>query len=227
MRFFSRLIVRIAGWVLLLGLGVVVGQWYFTQKADTPPLINVRQVVHTVLEREAAKSFFVTGSLDVSAHITEANTKYFMPEYFDQNISLGTTRSTVRLPGRISYGVDLSQVGPDAIEVTPSNALIIALPEVTIHAVEPHLDQMQISTEVGWARLHSHSGQHVEQRALRFAQEALRKNGQQHLATSPQPMKNTEEALRRLLYPVLSSAGVSNPEIIFRTGPVTVLPPRG
>ncbi len=185
---------------------------------------DVKQLIISKLHREQPASFLVSGHLDVSADITQENTKYLFPDYFDKSISLGTTKSTVRLPGRVSYGIDLTKIEDVSITFEPDNVVVITLAELEVEAVEPDLENMQIQTDVGWARLHAWSGKAVERKALIVAKNALEAEAIGHLRTSPQPAINTEAALSRLLVPVLTSAGVSNPVIRFRTGSIRYAP---
>ncbi len=210
--------------ILLLLIALGVGLYLAPPKVSLPlPEVQVtqtevRQLIMSKLLREQPASFLVTGYLDIAADITEENTKYLFPEYFDQSFSLGTTKSVVRLNGRVSYGIDLLKLGAESITFEPNNVVVITVRELEIESVNPDLENMQIQTEVGWARLHSHSGQAVERKALIEAKNALEAEAVEHLRTSPNPVQNTEAALSRLLVPVLEAAGVSNPTIRFRRG---------
>ncbi len=210
--------------ILLLLIALGIGLYLAPPKLSLPiPEVEVtqtevRQLIMSRLLREQPASFLVTGYLDIAADITEENTKYLFPEYFDQSISLGTTKSVVRLNGRVSYGIDLLKLGDESITFEPNNVVVITVRDLEVEAVDPDLENMQIQTEVGWARLHSRSGQAVEKKALAEAKNALEAEAVAHLQTSPQPLQNTEAALSRLLVPVLEAAGISNPTIRFRRG---------
>ena len=216
--------------LVLVAFGIGI---YITSPQISVPLPDVQitqedvtQIIISKLHNEQPASFLVTGHLDVTADITQANTKYLFPEYFDKNISLGTTKSTVRLAGRVSYGIDLTKIQEASISFEPGNVVVITQDEIEVESVEPDMENMQIQTEVGWARLHAWSGQEVEREALIIAKDALEAEAVGHLRTSLQPAKNTEAALSHLLVPVLTAAGVSNPIIHFRKG-ITLDAPTG
>lgn len=215
--------------LLLLAVGAGVGMWLMQARLALPDVQvtqqQVRQLVITKLIDEQPTSFLVTGYLDVTADITQENTKYLFPEYFDEDLSLGTTRSTVRLPGRISYGVDLTKLKPDAILLEQDSIIVITLGAVEMQSVEADLENMQIQTDVGWARLSARSGRTVERKAIMFAQQALKDQAGNHLQTSGQPVLNTQQALEQLLTPVLRAAGIANPVVRFRIAPATVTSP--
>lgn len=218
--------------IMILG-ALAVGMYLSPPQVSLPSLPDVqitqedvKQIIISKLHREQPAAFLVSGYLDVSADITQENTKYLFPEYFDKSISLGTTRSKVRLPGRVSYGVDLTKINDASITFEPNNVVVITMSALEVGAVEPDLANMQVQTDVGWARLHSWSGQAVEQKAMTIAKDALEAEAVSHLQTSTQPAYNTETALSRLLIPALEAAGVSNPVIRFRKG-VPVYVPRG
>ncbi|MFK7844773.1 MAG: DUF4230 domain-containing protein [Rhodothermales bacterium] len=209
---------------MILG-ALAVGMYLSPPQVSMPSLPDVqitqedvKQIIISKLHREQAAAFLVSGYLDVSADITQENTKYLFPEYFDKSISLGTTRSKVRLPGRVSYGVDLAKIDAASISFEPNNVVVITMSELEVDSVEPDLANMQVQTDVGWARLHSWSGQAVEQKAMTVAKDALEAEAVSHLRTSMQPAYNTEAALSRLLVPALEAAGVGNPTIRFRKG---------
>ncbi|MEZ4699530.1 MAG: DUF4230 domain-containing protein [Rhodothermales bacterium] len=214
---------------VLLVLGAAGGIWLMRQPSLFLPRFtesDIEQVVITTLQRETPAAFLVTGRLDITADITEANTKYLFPEYFDESLSLGTTRSTVRLPGVAAYGIDLSSLSPETIAFTSDSVLVITVSGIQIESVEPDLGGMMVQTEVGWARLSARSGRNVERRAIIAAQDALREEAVAHIERSGQPLLNTEMALQRLLVPALQSVGVQHPQVRVRIAPTIVEPPR-
>ena len=100
--------------------------------------------------------------------------------------------------------------------------MVITIAGVTVDAVEPHLDEMMVQTEVGWARMSARSGRTVERQAIAAAQDALREEANAHLARSTQPVLNTEAALQALLAPVLQAVGVTTPRVRVRIAPTLV-----
>lgn len=187
---------------------------------------DVKQMIVTELHRELPAAFLVSGHLEITADITQENTKYLFPDYFDKSISLGTTKSTVRLPGRVSYGVDLMKIDATSIMFEPNNVVVINVDAIEVESVDPDLANMQVQTEVGWARMHARSGHAVERKAVVIAKDALEAEALSHLQTSPQPTYNTEAALSRIVVPVLDAAGFPNATIRIQRGVPIRLPER-
>lgn len=177
---------------------------------------EVRTAVAARIQREAPESFLVTGSLDLTATTTVRNTRYVLPEPI--RLSLGTTSATVRLPGKAFYGFDVRRLEPDRIQFRDS-VVEVVLPEVQVLSVDADVSAMEVQTEVGWARLHSGSGQAAERAAWSRAEEALREQAGQHVADSDQPAIHTARALELMLRPVLEALGVEDPRFRFRIGP--------
>jgi hypothetical protein len=142
-------------------------------------------------------------------------------------LDLGTTRVRVRLPGRVAYGFDVSVLRPEDIVFGEDGVVEVALPDLSVFSVEPNLEAMEVETDVGWARTHARSGQQTTQRALQFAQRALREQASTHLIDKTQPRINTAEALQRMLTPALQAAGIAEPRFRFRIGPHLVMEPEG
>lgn len=204
--------------LVLLAFAFAAGVWWMRPALTEE---EVSQVVVATIQREAPASFFITGTLDIPTIVTVENTKYLLPDLFRFN--LGTTRATVRVPGRVSYGFDVGALRPEAIRVGEDGLIEVTLPELSVFSIEPDLERMEVETEVGWARLHASSGQRVEQRAIRQVRRALREQGEQHLARSTQPRIHTAEALEQLLAPVLEAAGLPHPRFRFQIGPELIM----
>lgn len=182
-----------------------------TQRFLRPTEEEIRGAIYAALQRERPETFLVTGSLDLTATTTVRNTRRLLPGIVD--LSLGTTSATVRMPGRVSYGLDLSRIHPRDVRVDDSGAVTVVVPPPTVWSTEPVLTEMEVQTEVGWARLYARSGRAVEQEAIRLMETALRRQGEAHLADSDQPRRNSAEALERLLEPALAAAGVADPRV--------------
>jgi hypothetical protein len=217
-RFIHRLGVRIVAALLLVAIGVGIGLWL-----KRPRLVeeDVRQVVVTTIQRESPASFLVTGELDIAATVSVENTRVLFPDLIP--LSLGTTRASVRVPGRVSYGFDVNALRPESIRLAADGVVEVVIPDLQVYAAEPHLDRMEVETSVGWARLHARSGQRAEHTALRHVQEALRRQADAHLESSTQPRLNTAQALTTMLTPPLEAAGLAAPRFRFQIGPELVL----
>lgn len=171
---------------------------------------QLRTVIVTTLQREAPQSFFVTGVVELSATLSASSTRVLWPSIL--NLNLGTTESTLRCPAKVSYGFDVHLLAEDRIRVSPDGVVSVQLPPLTVFAVEPDLERLEIQTEVGWGRLYKHSGAEQERAVLRGLQRALRNQVEDHLRSSEQPRLNTARAIEALLRPPLEAAGLHNPE---------------
>jgi len=187
-----------------------------------PPLTerDVRQAVYATLQRESAESFLVTGTLELTATSTVRDTRRVL------GLSLGTSTATVRVPGRVSYGVDVEALRPEMIKLRDDGIVHVTLPELAVYAVEPRLAELEVETERGWARA---PGAVEEPRddALRYAEGALRSQARQHLHDSIQPRVNTARALQAVLAPVLTALGMEEPRFFFELGRGIIVRPTG
>lgn len=176
-----------------------------------PSETEIRAALYTAIQRETPETFLLTGSVDLVGTTTVANTRRLFPGILD--LSLGTTSATVRMPGRVSYGIDLSGITPADIVVDPDGAVTVRVPPPAIRSVEPALAAMEVRTDVGWARVYARSGRTVEQEAIRLMEDALRAQGEAHLKDSNQPRRNSAAALENVLVPALEAAGIEDPKI--------------
>jgi hypothetical protein len=205
-------------WIaMLLLIAAAAGASLYLWTRWEPPRLterHVQEVVYTTIQREAQQSFYVTGSIDVMAVASVEDTRVLLPRMLD--LRVGTTRASVRVPGRVSYGFDVRGLPPEMIRVE-ENVIQLTLPELAIYSAEPNLAEMEVQTDVGWTRLPS-SGPEAERRALRHVNEALQQQGQAHLRNSVQPRVNSARALGIMLMPVLQAAGVPDPVLRFHVG---------
>jgi len=205
-----------AGALLILG---TLGLYLWSQR---PRLTEseIRDIVYSTIQRETAESFLVTGSIEVTAATRVENTRTFLPGIV--GLDLGTTSATVRIPGRISYGFDVRNLTPSMIRVVGDSVVEVTVPEPVVYSVEPNLEQMEVETRRGWARISLSTVDEVRTRAIVLAQRTLRAQGESHLRSSSQPRINTADALYEMLHPVLVAAGMPDPELRFRIGRLTI-----
>ncbi|MEM6335336.1 MAG: DUF4230 domain-containing protein, partial [Bacteroidota bacterium] len=151
--------------VILLLLGIAVGIWFARPNWTVE---SVRETVVTTLQREAPASFYVTGTLDIATTIQEESQKSIVvPSLFvPLNIDLGRTTVTLRVPGRVSYGFDVRELSTEDIQIDEAGVVTLNLPALSVFSVEAMLEEAEMRTEVGWARLQSRSGAEQERRAL-------------------------------------------------------------
>jgi hypothetical protein len=205
--------------LLILGLvgAAVVAVWRLVPRVSEE---TVRQTVLSTIQREAPASFLVTGTLDATATVTVRNTKTLLPGVLD--LSLGTSRTTVRVPGRIGYGFDVRTLTPEHVRVGEDGTVEVAIPDLRVFSVEPNLGAMQVQTRRGWARSQA-GAEALEAEALRRVQTALRQQGNAYLrGRAVQARTNTAEALEAMLRPALAAAGVAEPRFRFRLTPEIV-----
>ena len=174
---------------------------------------QVQTTVVTTLAEEAPASFLVTGTLTFATTVEGRSEKTLLPGLLD--LDLGTTRAEVRVPGRVAYGFDVRRIRASDIRLTGDGVVEVDVPDLAVFSVEPELERVEMRTEVGWARLHSSSGQRVEQLTLRQVRPAMRQSAERYLGQSESPRLNTAEALARLLTPPLQAAGLPAPRFRF------------
>ena len=212
-------LLRVGRWlavVLLLVVGLYAAfSWWRGGVRMTEE--NVEKAIVATLQREAPASFYVTGTLDLTATTTVENTKVFMPRFF--NLDVGTSAATVRLPGRALYGFDIRALGENDIRLHKDGRVQVRVPELSVYAVDAALSEMEVKTSTGWTRVFGNSDQQVRDEALRMAEEALRRQAQLHLEDSDQPDIHTARALEKLLRPVLQAAGIEDPRISVQVSP--------
>ena len=175
---------------------------------------EVRELIQTSIQREATASFYVTGYIDVTTTAIVDNTRILFPDLLD--LRLGTTRATVRAPGRVSYGFEVENLQEEMIWVE-ENVVWVQIPLLEVYSAEPDLSQLEVETDLGWARLPA-SARSAERRAIGELNDALRRQGESHLQTAVQPRVNTARAMERLLVPVLRAAGIESPQLRFEIG---------
>ena len=189
----------------------------------SPPRVSeteVRDLVHTSIQREATASFFVTGYIEVTTTAIVDNTRILLPELLD--LRLGTTRATVRARGRASYGFDVSELEREMIAYD-GEVVWIQIPRLQVYSAEPDLTSLEVETDLGWARMPA-SGRSAERRAIGELNAALRRQGEAHLSQAMQPRVNTARALEQLLVPVLQGMGIEAPQLRFELGEGVLIP---
>ena len=199
---------------------------------------EVQRAVVTTIQKEAPASFYVTGTLDVTVTKEVERIERLFPMLFTllreaqpswpgiDRINQGAARATVRVPGRVSYGFDVSQLTPEKIRVRQDGLVEVTLPALRVYSAEPHLRNLEVRTETtGWMQLFGSQEKEAEREALGGVRDALRRQGQTHIDSATQPRVNTTRALETLLRPALVAAGIPNPQFRFEIGDELVRPP--
>jgi hypothetical protein len=207
----SSILVLIAAIAAAVAIAVVL-----RQLPRLPRLTDrdLAEAIQASIQRESDTTFVITGYLDVVGTVRSSDTQVFLPGLL--NLRLGTSRSTVRVPGRVSYGFDIGQLTPERVHLY-GDTIEIEIPLVAIYSAEPDLSRLEVETSAGWART-SVSAREVERRAVQLLSEALQRQGTTHLRSSLQPEVNTARALQRMVEPVVIRLGIREPHFRFRIG---------
>lgn len=218
----SRSVTVIAISLIILAAGAIS----LARRFGPPALARdeVREALYSTIQRETPASFLVTGTLDIIAETEIEASRRLLPGIVGLN--LGTSRASVRVPGRVSYGFDIQQLEPDMISFLNDTIIELRLPELSIHSVEPRLGGLEVATERGWTRW-APDPDSLEQQALSFAENALRRQALAHLQDSLQPRINTAAALERMMRPVLDGLGHHRAAIHVRINPRVTVSPAG
>ncbi|HUE96523.1 MAG TPA: hypothetical protein VMN39_07670, partial [Longimicrobiaceae bacterium] len=94
--------------LIVVSLALVAGALLLLPRVRAPRLTErvTAEAIHANVQREADTAFVVTGYVDVSTTVRSQDTQVFLPNLL--GVRLGTTRATVRVPGRISYGFQMA-----------------------------------------------------------------------------------------------------------------------
>ncbi len=214
---------------IMAGLAMGVSRWVADSLPSAPgiPQITeqqVREAMYTALERESAAAFLVTGQLKMNVTTRVENSKVLLPGVIGLN--LGTTRATVRVPGRVSYGFEADSLRPEMVRMLDDGTIQVEIPALAVYSAEADLSRLEVETTRGWARIGSQEGR-VERRALSIVETAMRRQALSHLRTSYQPRVNAARALERILVPALRGLGMEDPQLRFRLADDLVVLPTG
>jgi hypothetical protein len=196
--------------------GIALATILLFPRFRTPVLTEriTAEQIHAAVQREADTTFVVSGYLEVVATVRSQDTRVLLPDLL--NVPLGTTRATVRVPGRVAYGFDLGAVTPQMIRVR-GDTVEVDVPPVSIFSTEPDLSRLEVETTTGWAR-RPVTAQEAERRAVQMLVTALERQGEAHLASSSQPRVNTGRALQALVSRVAAGLGMPAPVVRVRLG---------
>lgn len=206
-----------------VSIALLAGAILLLPRIEAPRLAQrvTGEEIHAAIQREADTTFVVTGYLDVVGAVRSEDSRVILPNLL--NWTLGTTRATVRVPGRVSYGFDIAQLTPAMIRVR-GDTVDVEMPLVAIYSAEPDLSRLEVETNTGWAR-RPVTAQEAERRAVQLLTEALRRQGTAHLADSMQPQVNTARALQRIIRPVAVGLGIEDPKFRIHFGEGLLLTP--
>lgn len=214
--------VRRSTLLLLVVLGGIVLATILLFPRFRAPVLTERvtaEQLHAAVQREADTTFVISGYLEVVATVRSQDTRVLLPDLL--NLPLGTTRATVRVPGRVSYGFNLASLSPQMIRVR-GDTVEVDVPEVTIFSTEPDLARLEVETTTGWAR-RPVTAQEAERRAVQLLTSALERQGAAHLASSSQSRVNTGRAVQALVGRTAAGLGMQRPVVRVRLGDGIIL----
>lgn len=190
----------------LIGVGLYLGMSVKERPGITE--YDVRQMIITTIQQDADTSVFITGYLDLFVEIHLTDTKKIWP-----GLSLGTNEVDLRVPGRASYGFSLEDFSDGDVDYSGGDTVDVYLPDIGIYSVETDLENLDMRTDMGWARFYSYSGRRMEREALRQVPGKIRETAEKRLSDSDQPYEHTVRSVVALLTPVLKAGGLSNPVV--------------
>jgi len=213
---------------LLVGLLLAVGGVLWWTQGPSPS--SVRRTVLSTIQEESPASFLVTGTLRMSTTVRIDSTQYLTPDWFTFVLAQaqpsvlpfleGSSRARIRVPGRVSYGFEVGHLRAEMITIEDNELVAVDLPELSIHSIEPELENLQVRTrQSGWMRVFpSEVRQDVRSRAMGEVRKAFRAQAESRLRTATQPRVNTARALEKMLTPPLKAAGLDGPRFRIRVG---------
>jgi hypothetical protein len=173
------------------------------------------ELAMATLQRESRESFVITGALQMTVQTRVGNVRRLLPGVLD--MSLGTVESTVRAPGRVSYGFRVDELSRASFRVM-GDTIQMEVPPVRVYSVEPALHEMDVRTTAGWLRARASTQSDVQQRATALVSDALRAQAEAHLRSAEQPAINTAHTLAELLRPAFQAQGMADPVFRFLLG---------
>ena len=174
---------------------------------------ELRGIVTTQIQSEAAEGFVVTGRL--SSTLSGSSARRWRLRIL--NLETGRAEVTVRVPATMTYGFSLDAFDADAIRFREDGVVEVVLPPLSVFSVEPELEDAEVDIDLsGQARLTPSITERTVEQTLHRVRPALREQAEQHLRDSDQPAVNSARALRRVLAAPLEAAGVDLDAVRFR-----------
>ncbi|MGB3542255.1 DUF4230 domain-containing protein [Rubrivirga sp.] len=202
----AALVGAVLGGLAVVGVGMLTSAGALSED-------EVRSLVATQIESEAAEGFVVTGRL--SSTLSGSTARRWRIRLLD--IETGRSQVSLRVPASMTYGFSLDDFDADAIRFQEDGLVEVVLPPLSVFSVEPELEQAEVDIDLsGQARLTPSQTERTVQQTLRRVRPALREQAEEHLATSDQPRINSARALRRVLSAPLEAAGVDLEAVRFR-----------
>ncbi len=191
---------------LALGVALVRG-------GGGPSEEDVRTLIQTRIESEAAEGFVVTGRL--SSTLSGSSARRWRLRILD--IETGRAEVAVRVPATMTYGFSLDDFDAEAIRFREDGIVEVVLPPLAVFSVEPELENADVEIDVtGQAVLTPSLTERTVEQTLHQVRPALRRQAEAHLEGSDQPRVNSARALQRVLAAPLEAAGVALEDVRFR-----------
>lgn len=203
-----------------------VGSWLWPSRPRVSE-DTVRTVVRTAILSETPDQFLVVGTLGMKTESEAGITTRLLPGILD--LEVGQTTVTVRVPGRVSYGLDLRSLRPRDIRYTPEGVVLVTLPRLTVFSVEPDLENAEVQVDADrWQQLRSRPPERAAlDAALDRVRPALRARAEAYVADNEQPRRNAARAVERMIATPLAAAGVRDARFRFVVAPGDTLDGEG
>lgn len=208
----------------IVGVLIVVGLVAFAVRSFGVGLVpevseeTVQTSVWTAIQSEAPEQFLIVGALEIGTQSEATSTTRLLPGVLD--LPVGHTTVRVRVPGRASYGFDARQLRPRDVRYTPDGTVVVTLPALSVYAVEPRIEDAEISADAGgWQRISRLPERAAVRSALAQVRPAIRRQAEAHLASDDQPARNAARAVERVIRTPLEAAGVRGARFRFVVAP--------
>ncbi len=179
---------------------------------------TVQTSVWTAIQSEAPEQFLVVGTLEIGTEAEARSTTRLLPGVLD--LPVGQTTVRVRVPGRASYGFDVRRLRPQDVRYTPDGVVVVTLPALSVYAVEPRLEDAELSADAGgWQRLSRSPERAAVRSALAQVRPAIRRQAEAYVAENAQPPRNAARAVARVIRTPLEAAGVRGARFRFVVAP--------
>ena len=208
----------IVGALVVVGLVAVAVRSFGVGLVPAVSEETVQTSVWTAIQREAPEQFLIVGTLEIGTESEATSTTRLLPGMLD--LPVGQTTVRVRVPGRASYGFDVRRLRPRDVRYTEDGVVVVTLPALSVYAVEPRIEDAEISAAAGgWQRLSRAPERAAVRSALAQVRPAIRRQAEAHLATDDQPARNAARAVERVVRTPLEAAGVRGARFRFVVAP--------
>lgn len=202
--------------VILTLAALLIGSRLINKTAQSfaPTITNTTLIQSSVTRlQQEAKFVVMTAQINVEVQRTSEKVAFY------NMIDFGDTVATVRTRNnKAQYFIDLSQISEKDFQLKGKNLVVLVNdPRVDEQIVEVQTDpsQIEIQTEVGWARLSARSGQRVKDEAVAALRQAVIDEARAAMYVKL-ARESAKEKVAALLSPLVTQLGVTNVTIDFK-----------